>query len=89
MQNKCAVLAVLLLALSLPSLVIANLITNSDFQQKVNTIPDTADSFTVPPGSNTIVGWTISLTAVDLVRVQFGAIDGVSVEPSGVAVISR
>ena len=83
MQNKRAVLAVLLLAPSLPSLVVANLITNGDFEQNAISIPDTADSFTVPAGSNTIVGWMIGLTAVDLVRVQFGAIDGVSVDLAG------
>ena len=84
MQLKRSILsAAMLLAASLPAHALTNLLINGDFQQNLTTIPDDSDFATVLAGSNTLIGWTVGLTAVDLVRVQYGAIDGVSVDLAG------
>lgn len=60
----------------------ANILTNGDFEQSAGVTPD-GSYLKVSAGQNTILGWTVTGTSVDLIQANYGFITNVSVDLAG------
>jgi choice-of-anchor C domain-containing protein len=59
----------------------ANLIVNGDFESSVGLVGN--GYLTVNNGQSNVTGWTVGLTSIDLIRGNYGAINGLSIDILG------
>lgn len=84
MRSHLGAVVLALAAVAVPGSASAlNLLTNGDFEADITDFAPGLNVETVLAGSSTIDGWVVSQESVDLIKVAYNAISGVSVDVAG------